>query len=316
MTVERLPYLVVTRGIPGCGKSTWARKVQAAAPEGQVKLVNMDELRNMLDQGVWSRENEDFMQALQAKIVTEAVTAGHDVIVHNTHMFSKVPNTLKRVTAGLCTPVVAEFDTPTRICIERDAAREGRARVGEEVIYRMEREKSKGRKGFKGDWTFYDYGRVEVLLSEPFTVPPCVTYTPDETLPTACIVDLDGTLAKHNGRNPYDGSRCEEDLWDELVWDAVSKYDAVVFLSGREDKWREHTRRWLNGNLDTAPAEGMLLMRQAGDMRSDSIVKEEIFWSDIAPKYNVKLVLDDRNSVVKMWRRLGLTCWQVAEGDF
>jgi hypothetical protein len=30
----------------------------------------------------------------------------------------------------------------------------------------------------------------------------------------------------------------------------------------------------------------------------------------------VRLVLDDRNSVVKMWRSLGLECWQVAEGDF
>ena len=27
-------------------------------------------------------------------------------------------------------------------------------------------------------------------------------------------------------------------------------------------------------------------------------------------------VLDDRNQVVKMWRENGLTCLQVAEGDF
>lgn len=30
----------------------------------------------------------------------------------------------------------------------------------------------------------------------------------------------------------------------------------------------------------------------------------------------VEIVFDDRNSVVKMWRLLGLTCFQVAEGDF
>jgi hypothetical protein len=30
----------------------------------------------------------------------------------------------------------------------------------------------------------------------------------------------------------------------------------------------------------------------------------------------VVLCLDDRNSVVKLWRDLGLTCLQVAEGDF
>ena len=32
--------------------------------------------------------------------------------------------------------------------------------------------------------------------------------------------------------------------------------------------------------------------------------------------YNVKFVLDDRNRVVEMWRSLGLTCLQVADGDF
>jgi len=34
------------------------------------------------------------------------------------------------------------------------------------------------------------------------------------------------------------------------------------------------------------------------------------------PKYHVEFVLDDRNQVVNFWRYLGLTCFQVAEGDF
>ena len=33
-------------------------------------------------------------------------------------------------------------------------------------------------------------------------------------------------------------------------------------------------------------------------------------------KYNVHFVLDDRQQVVDMWRSLGLTVFQVAEGDF
>lgn len=314
---ERLPYLIVTRGIPGSGKSTWARKAQDGAPNGQVKLVCMDDLRLMLDQGVWSKENEEFMQSLQAKIVLEAIVAGHDVIVHNTHMFSKVPNTLKRVTAGLCTPIVAEVDMPVSVCIERDAQREGRACVGPDVINRMAGELSKGRKGFNDGWTFYDHGRVEVLLSEEFTATSPVTYEGDDRLPSACIVDLDGTLAKMNGRNPFDGSRCDEDTFDQLVWAATKGFDKVIFLSGREDKFYEKTRDWMMVNEGIVPILGQdLLMRKTGDMRSDSIIKAEIFWEHVAPNYNVKLVLDDRNSVVNMWRRLGLTCWQVAEGDF
>jgi hypothetical protein len=57
-------------------------------------------------------------------------------------------------------------------------------------------------------------------------------------------------------------------------------------------------------------------MRKAGDDRKDSLVKEEIYNNNIAPKYNVFLVLDDRDQVVKFWRSKGLQCWQVAPGAF
>ena len=60
-----------------------------------------------------------------------------------------------------------------------------------------------------------------------------------------------------------------------------------------------------------------LFMRPAGDTRDDRIVKREIYEREIKGKYNVLWVLDDRNKVVDMWRReLGLTCLQVAEGNF
>lgn len=59
-----------------------------------------------------------------------------------------------------------------------------------------------------------------------------------------------------------------------------------------------------------------LYMRPEGDVRKDTEIKREIFDNYIRDKYRVLFVLDDRNSVVKMWRDLGLKCLQVAEGDF
>jgi hypothetical protein len=38
--------------------------------------------------------------------------------------------------------------------------------------------------------------------------------------------------------------------------------------------------------------------------------------TEIKNKYNVRVVYDDRNSVVKIWRDLGLKVFQVQEGDF
>jgi len=57
-------------------------------------------------------------------------------------------------------------------------------------------------------------------------------------------------------------------------------------------------------------------MRSDGDYRADQVVKEELFRNQVEPKYDVIGVIDDRDKVVTMWRRLGLVCFQVAQGDF
>ena len=57
-------------------------------------------------------------------------------------------------------------------------------------------------------------------------------------------------------------------------------------------------------------------MRATGDFRPDSVVKEEIYNNHIKDNYYVAGVFDDRDSVVKLWRDLGLTCFQVYYGDF
>lgn len=57
-------------------------------------------------------------------------------------------------------------------------------------------------------------------------------------------------------------------------------------------------------------------MRPEGNNEKDSIIKRRMFDEYIRGKYYVDFVLDDRNQVVEMWRNMGLTCLQVAEGDF
>lgn len=57
-------------------------------------------------------------------------------------------------------------------------------------------------------------------------------------------------------------------------------------------------------------------MRKDGDFRKDSIVKEEIYREWIEPFHEVLFCIDDRKQVVDMWRSIGLTCLQCAEGNF
>ena len=57
-------------------------------------------------------------------------------------------------------------------------------------------------------------------------------------------------------------------------------------------------------------------MRKEKDYRQDAIIKQEIYENEIEGKYNIHFVLDDRDQVVAMWRKKGLTCLQVDYGDF
>jgi hypothetical protein len=121
-----------------------------------------------------------------------------------------------------------------------------------------------------------------------------------------------------NGRSPYEWKRVGEDTIDENVARFIADHfgapEALIVLSGRDAVCRSETESWLaryNIQYD------YLFMRAEGDMRKDSIVKREIFEREIKDKYYPYLVLDDRDQVVRMWRdELGLTVWQVADGNF
>ena len=150
----------------------------------------------------------------------------------------------------------------------------------------------------------------------------------NDSLPYVIICDLDGTLCKFNGRNPYDTKKSDTDLPNEPVIDVLRQFNHVtsnvinvVFVSGRTDKYRQMTIEWIERYLpfmriDNTTVGYELHMRLTGDMRDDSIVKRELYEKFIKDRFNVRFVFDDRNKVVKMWRGLGLTCFQVAEGNF
>lgn len=136
--------------------------------------------------------------------------------------------------------------------------------------------------------------------------------------PKAIIVDIDGTLAKMNGRGPFDWSRVQEDSCKEQIKTIVNlHFDAgytVIVFSGRDGVCRPQTEQWLKDNAIQYHA---LYMRRPGNTEKDSIIKRQIYELYIQDYLDVQFVLDDRDQVVKMWREeLGLTCLQVDYGNF
>nr|WP_197379979.1 polynucleotide kinase [Mycolicibacterium mengxianglii] len=88
---------------------------------------------------------------------------------------------------------------------------------------------------------------------------------------------------------------------------------AIVVISGRPEAARELTSKWLT---TSGVPFTHLFLRADQDRRPDSVVKEDIYREQIEPSYSIMGVIDDRDKVVGMWRRAGLTCFQVADGDF
>ncbi len=133
----------------------------------------------------------------------------------------------------------------------------------------------------------------------------------------AIICDIDGTIAIKGDRSPYDWKRVGIDTVNMPVYDVLeamrNDHKAILMLSGRDSICRPETENWLK---EYSISYDGLFMRSEGDNRKDLIIKKELYENNIKNKYDVLFVLDDRNQVVKMWREEGLTCFQVAEGDF
>ena len=142
-------------------------------------------------------------------------------------------------------------------------------------------------------------------------------------LPKAILVDMDGCTAIINGRGPFDGANCATDLPNWPVIDIIRAMHAqgvgIIFVSGRNEAAREATEKWLHTHVMELPTfdpiPHKLFMRPDGDTRPDDVVKLDLHDRNIAGKYEVRFVLDDRRRVVRMWRdKLGLTCLQVNDG--
>ena len=146
------------------------------------------------------------------------------------------------------------------------------------------------------------------------------------------IFDLDGTLAniedrraistKPNGRIDFkilhDPSNIHLDKPNPPVVKMAQLFAEdgfnIVIFSGRSDKTEFTTRSWLTHNK--VPFH-KLVMRPFKTM---NFIPDEILKRDMLDNHvdinDIFMVVDDRQKVVDMWRDLGLTCVQVAPGDF
>lgn len=284
-----MPKILMLRGLPASGKSTIAERL--VKESGNYVRVNRDSLRRMLHSGVWSGKNEGLTQSVEKALVRLALAEGKSVVVDDTNLTDRHREMWSSIASESgATFEVRNIDTPLDDCLFRDSRRPELERVGKSRIIEMAR-----------------LGRHPEAFGE-----------------SEVIVDVDGTLADighrlhHIKKEPKDWKSffslqhldtLRTDVFD-LVMGHHLQGDRILVVSARPDEYREPTEQWLR---ECDIPYFALFMRPRGDHRPDEEVKLGIL-EKFFIKEKIRLVIDDRPRVVRMWRENGLHVIDVGPG--
>jgi predicted kinase len=282
--------LILMQGLPGSGKSTRAQEL--AKQYGNAIRVGRDQLREMLHFGDWSGKKEAITKEAQVAVVDRLLDNGHVVIVDDTNIQPSRIQFWRDYAKKRGIEIKWErMETPIEECQRRDMLRD--KPVGSSVIVAMAMQAG-----------IYPQPKKGIV-----------------------ICDLDGTLCNIEHRlhfvktDPKDWKSffagIPNDTVNEEVLDTVMDYEGkgyeIFLVSARPDDHREATEAWLERTFQGYKPYKALLMRRKGDRRPDTETKEEMFKTYFAA-YPVNLVIDDRPSVIRMWRKLGLNVMDVGAG--
>lgn len=278
-----MPKLTIMKGLPGCGKSTKAKKIMEES--GNTIRLNRDLMRKMLHFDKWSPQNEKLTIKGVQQLAMLYLDMGKNVIIDDTNLNEKVFESWRKFYPNHS--VINMTGVAVIECIKRDMLRKNS--VGFATIINMARR-----------YGLYNYMREDV------------------------IVDIDGTLCDISDRLHWISDPSQK-AWDsffadipndkprmdiiEQVRELSNKYN-IVLVSGRPEEYRRQTMEWMSKYR--VPYE-TLMMRKHKDKRPDDIVKKEIL-DTFLKKDNIKLVIDDRPRVIRMWKENGLEVQDVGNG--
>lgn len=139
------------------------------------------------------------------------------------------------------------------------------------------------------------------------------------------VFGIDGTLSipehrlKYIQRPSKDWNSFYEHVGDDLlnvpiarICFMLQKHNEVIFVTGRPEWCRDETIDWLN-HYSLIDHNSRLYMRKEGDYRPDYVVKPELISHFLG---KIEAVFENRQEMVDKWRELGITCLQVAKGDY
>lgn len=133
--------LIICRGLPASGKTTWAKEWAMGDPDHRVR-INQDDIRLMLGK-YWVPAREPIVGAIQQEAVIAAMNFGVDIVIDNTNLNKKVVNAYIKVAEKFKYTVEYEdfFNVSIGECLRRNAIRNASlpkdTQIADEVIVGM-----------------------------------------------------------------------------------------------------------------------------------------------------------------------------------
>ena len=294
--------LILTRGIQGSGKSTWARQWVEEDPENRVR-INNDDIRNMLGP-YWITDREPLVSDIKLRMAEEAMNRGYDIVVDNMNLNPKEVKYWKNVVGtqngdpdGYDYEIeFKDFFIPLEECIRRDAMRPNP--IGEKVI----------RETWKRYKHFIQTTGVENYVNN------LRKYTGK---PKCIVIDMDSTMCFNVTRRPWYGDGAAEGMLNDIpntgvveIVRELAKIYSVVVATGRDTTQAEVTKEWL---AKQGIEVDKYFFRTPRDYRKGVEVKKEQI-TDILEEYDIVAIFEDCEPIVQMYREMGLTVLQPNKG--
>ena len=291
--------IILTQGIQGSGKSTWAKQWVEEDPINRVRWNN-DDCRKMCGP-YWIPERENFISEIREKFILKAMEMGKDIVIDDMNLNQKTIfyynelvddfNLNSTKTKEKAYDLVYKtFFIPLEECIKRDSLRPNP--IGEKVI----KETFNRYKYYMRDLTNTEilYNRIEL----------------NKSLPNCIIVDLDNTLA-YAFKRPWFGveaaSQMVLDKVNEQLKVILNSFNSnveIIIMSGRAiGDEAKSSLVWLiqNGiHYDNA------YFRNENDYRTGDVIKLENYNRYIKGKFNVLAAVEDDPKCVKMYQEQGI----------
>lgn len=302
--MENIRKLILTRGIPGSGKSTWAKKWVEKDPEHRIRF-NWDDIRNMMGPyWVVTRENTGIMKVMRESFLTKMMDKCWDIVIDNMNLnpkeyeyYNNVINNYNKIHDIQYELEFKDFFISVDECINRDALRTNP--IGEKTI----------REIYSKYRHFIQTTNVEKYVNN--------LVKPDPNKPYCVVIDMDSTMCFNTNKRPWYGEGAAEEMINDIenfgvcetVWALMQEYPIIV-ATGRDTSQEEVTRKWLSQHrIDPIK----YYFRTEGDYRKGTVVKKEQI-EKIMKDYNILVIFEDSEPIVQMYRDMGLTVLQPNKG--